>query len=571
MPGMGAVGSEVLGGFYPYLLIDLVILVAAVVALRVVRARRRSREPGAIPGPPARRFLLLVLGSIWILDGLLQAQPDMPGGFAQNVLAPAAQGVPGWLANVIGWEIYFWQAHPLDLAVATVLIQAGLGVAIIAGDGSRAGRFALWLSILWAIWVWVGGEGMGGLLAPGATEMMGAPGAVLLYAAGAGLLLLPIRLWDAAWMGKALRRGVGLVLLGGALLQALPFEGLWTGAGLAAMYQSMAQTPQPRFLSAPITALAELSQSHPVEVNAALVGIMAVLGLALLWGRAPRSWSVVALVWLVLVWWLGQDFGQPGSGTATDPNLSPLLAMLMLTAWISDRAAPGRAPNRVGIRGRLAGWRLPLAWGGLGALLVGLVPSLLGLPVAVGQSATIEALSIGGPLDPMGDQSLPSVTLTDQLGQQVNLRQWSHKVVVLTFLDPVCFDDCPIIAEQLAAADEALGALARRVEFVAVAANPVYRSLADVRSFDSEMQLTHLRNWRYLTGPLPTLEETWADFDLDIELPRLQMVDHPLLLYFVRPGDQEVSMAQDATYPAPRVMTSYITLIEDQVRQLAGG
>lgn len=181
MPGMGSLGTEVVGGFYPYLLVDLVILVAVAASLRLLRTRRRGGAQPAIPGPPARQVLLWVLGSTWILDGLLQAQPDMPGGFAQNVLAPAAQGVPGWLANVIGWEIYFWEAHPLDLAVATVLIQAGLGVAIIAGDGFRAGRIGLWLSIVWALWVWIGGEGMGGILAPGGDRDDGGPGG------GAGL------------------------------------------------------------------------------------------------------------------------------------------------------------------------------------------------------------------------------------------------------------------------------------------------------------------------------------------------------------------------------------------------
>ena len=118
----------------------------------------------------------------------------MPGGFAKQIVAANAIGQPHWLANLLNWEIYFWQAHPLDLAVGTVFIQVGLGVAILAGGDTVIGKAALWASIAWGLFVWVGGEAMGGILISRATEMMGAPGAVLVYVAAASLLLAPIRI-----------------------------------------------------------------------------------------------------------------------------------------------------------------------------------------------------------------------------------------------------------------------------------------------------------------------------------------------------------------------------------------
>jgi cytochrome oxidase Cu insertion factor (SCO1/SenC/PrrC family) len=214
------------------------------------------------------------------------------------------------------------------------------------------------------------------------------------------------------------------------------------------------------------------------------------------------------------------------------------------------------------------GFRRTVAIGGLLALGVAAVPVLLGLPVATAQSATIEALNTGGGLDPVSNQSLPDLTLLNQAGRLVDLRQWSNKAVVLTFLDPVCYYQCPIMAEQIEAADHRLGALAKDVEFVAVVANPIYRSESEVRAFDSTTLLNRLPNWQYLTGTLPQLERVWSDFSLPIEIPRLQMVDHPTVLYFVKPGGQEVSLAQDTALSQASLITSYASLIDEQLRTI---
>ena len=52
----------------------------------------------------------------------------------------------------------------------------------------------------------------------------------------------------------------------------------------------------------------------------------------------------------------------------------------------------------------------------------------------------------------------PGFTLTDQAGQQVSLASLRGKVVLLTFLDPVCTSDCPLIAQEFREADQMLGA-----------------------------------------------------------------------------------------------------------------
>lgn len=581
MPGMGSYGTETIGGFYPYLFIDLLIILGLVwvcwgvqVGFRYLDEREGrvvDKDSQSTPSPvaliPARLFLRRAIGIIWIVDGLLQAQPAMPGGFAKNVVAPLSAGQPHLLANLLNWEVYFWQAHPLDLAVGTVFIQVGIGVAILAGGDSPLGKFGLWASIAWGLFVWVGGEALGGLLISGTTALMGAPGAVLVYVAAAGLLLAPRRIWESGRAYRVIRIGVGALLLLGALLQAIPWEGFWTGHGLSAMFLGMAGVPQPGFLSGPVLAVAHLARSQPILLNSVFIAVMLALGSGLILGRAPRRWTIATLVWLAITWWIGQDFGALGSKTATDPNLSPLLAVMLVCAWIGTRSHP--AASRVEkVSVRVIGFRRTVALGGLLALGVAMVPVLLGLPVAAGQSATIEALNTGGSLDPVSNQSLPDLTLVNQNGRTVDLRQWSNKVVVLTFLDPLCYFQCPIVAEQIAQADRQLGPLAKQVEFVAVVANPIYHSISAVRDFDSTTLVNRLPNWEYLTGSLSQLERVWSDFSLPIEIPRLDMVEHPTVLYFVKPGGQEVSLAQDAALSQASVITSYASLIDEQLKSI---
>jgi hypothetical protein len=82
----------------------------------------------------------------------------------------------------------------------------------------------------------------------------------------------------------------------------------------------------------------------------------------------------------------------------------------------------------------------------------------------------------------------------------VSLLSLRGKVVLLTFLDPVCTTDCPIIAQELRAADSMLGAKAGSTELVAVVANPTYTSTAFTAAFTRQEGLSQVSNWLYLTG-----------------------------------------------------------------------
>jgi len=286
----------------------------------------------------SRRALRVLLGALWIVDGLLQARPTMGPGFVPDDLRPLLSGEPGWLDSALRWSIRVWSAHPLHVDAATVLVQVGIGLAIVAGGDDRLGRMGLWVSIGWGLFVWVFGEGLGGILQHGASFTMGVPGGVLAYVLGGVLLLLPVRWWASRRMARIAALATAAFFATGAVLQALPANGLWRGHTLAQSFSGMVAAGTPSAIAAPMRAMGHLASTHPIVVNAVLVAMMAGLAAWLGTGRGPRGAALAAIVWLGAAWWLSQDFGVIGPA-ATDPNLALPLA-LVLGACTFGRPSP---------------------------------------------------------------------------------------------------------------------------------------------------------------------------------------------------------------------------------------
>jgi cytochrome oxidase Cu insertion factor (SCO1/SenC/PrrC family) len=158
-------------------------------------------------------------------------------------------------------------------------------------------------------------------------------------------------------------------------------------------------------------------------------------------------------------------------------------------------------------------------------------------PMALAQAnhnaSPIIAQAIDGDSAPM-DSLAPAFTLTDQNGKQVSLASLRGKVVLLTFLDPVCTSDCPQIAQEFRGVDQVLGARSRDVELVAVVANPLYYSIAYTRAFDEEERLTDVPNWLYLTGSLAQLQQAWKNYAIAAQiLPAGGMIAHTDVAYVI--------------------------------------
>ncbi len=466
--------------------------------------------------PVARRLLRIGFGILWLFDGLLQAQPAMPAGMPSSVIQPTAAASPTWVQHVVDWAGTSWSFHPVQAGAAAVWIQVGLGAWLIAAPAGRASRLAGAASAVWGLLVWVFGEAFGGIFAPGLSFLFGAPGAVLFYSAAGLLIALPERRWRSAQLGRQVLGALGLFLAGMAVLQAWPGRGFWQGTvrgkpgTIAAMDQSMSSTPQPHFLSALVSDFGRFVAGHGFAVNLIVVILLATIGIALSTGR--RHLLRPALVLLLAVcladWVLVQDLGFLG-GLGTDPNSMLPVALLAVAGYV----AFARVPATVAV------------------VLIGAGP--MALAQANRTADPIIAQAIDGSAAPL-NFAAPPFALTDQAGRPVSLSSLHGKVILLTFLDPVCTSDCPLIAQEFRAADRLLSQQSRHVELIAIAANPVDYSVAYTRAFDSQEGLAGLPNWLFLTGSLRQLQQVWRNYSVLAQVVQAGgMIAHNDLAYVI--------------------------------------
>jgi cytochrome oxidase Cu insertion factor (SCO1/SenC/PrrC family) len=492
------------------------------------------------PEPFARKVLRIGFGVLWLVDGALQIQSHMPLGLPENVVAPSTQGSPAWLVSVVHWGLHVWENHPVQAAVAAVWIQLGLGLWLLLVARGRWSRIGGLVSIGWALCVWVFGESMGGILAPGASWMFGAPGGVLFYALAGGLLALPERAWRDPRLGRRLLTGFGVYFIGMAVLQAWPGNGFWTAGAsgaLPAMVSEMAATPQPHAIAQVVGHFGSFAASHAVLVNAFLVVALGAIGLVLLSGRrrATRAAVGAALVLSLADWVLVQDFGVFG-GVGTDPNsMIPTLLLLGASYLALVRPALATAPSKPELVAAGGADRPSLrpAVGVLAVVAACATTALGAVPYAIAavepNATTLLAESIDGAATPVpGDVRPPDVPVVEQHGRSLTFAKLQGKVLLVTYLDPVCTTDCPVIAQEFKQADALLGSEARDVDLVAINANPLYRTTADLRAFDRQEHLEHLPNWIYLTGTVGELRKLWSSFGVEIYVPGGgAMVTHP--------------------------------------------
>ena len=584
------------------------------------------------------RWLLRIgFGTLWILDGILQAQPKMAAGLPSLVIQPTAASSPAWVQHLVNWGGTAWSYHPIQAGAASVWIQVGLGAWLIAAARGRWSRLAGLASVAWGLTVWVFGESFGGIFAPGLSWLTGAPGAVLLYVVAGALIALPEGSWRSPRVGRLLLAGLGTFFVGMAVLQAWPGRGFWQGTAggqpgtLAGMVQSMSSTSQPHFLSALLARFGSFTASDGFAVNLAVVIALAALGAIFLTGRSRlvRSGLWFAIAFCLADWVLVQDLGFLG-GVGTDPN-SMIPTVLLLTAgYLALTPAPQEAlaaaespvktgPSEVVGVGRTAegqgtsggegttpggegttpggegttpggegtpGWRRRrprVVSGMLATASARSVAAVAALAVIVLGAAPMASAAVNRTADPIlalsiagGSTNLdlpaPGFGLTDQNGQPVTLASLRGKVVLMTFLDPVCTTDCPIIAQEFKQAGVLLGAQDKDVMLVAVVANPTYLSTAFTRAFDRQEGLAAVPNWLYLTGSLGQLGAVWRQYGVTVQnLPAGAMAAHnDLAVVIDRSGVIREEVGADPGPGTSSTKSSFSVLLSQYAQQALG-
>jgi hypothetical protein len=283
-----------------------------------------------------RRDIQIALGVLWLLDGVLQAQPFMfTRGFATQLIAPVGQGQPGVVAGPVHLGSVIVAANPVASNLLFAAIQLLIGVGLLV---PRTARFALAASIGWALGVWYLGEGLSGLASGHASLLTGAPGSALLY----------VVLAAAAWpRGGASEHGPapwlvpawGVLWIGATMFQLLPGQN--TGPATASLLSSSASAA-PHWLAGIDTSLASWASRNGALAVTMLAAVEFLVGVGALY-RRTRTWAVaVGLGLSIAIWVIGQDLGQLYSGQATDPNSAPLIALMAVALLASFRkVVPG--------------------------------------------------------------------------------------------------------------------------------------------------------------------------------------------------------------------------------------
>lgn len=105
--------------------------------------------------------------------------------------------------------------------------------------------------------------------------------------------------------------------------------------------------------------------------------------------------------------------------------------------------------------------------------------------------------------------------LVDQRGAPISLRSFRGRTTILTFLDPLCRNVCPLEARVLADAIRGLPQ-ATRPAIIAVSVNPQGDTHANFRADAAHWRLT--TNWRWAIGSRKQLAAVWRKYGIEVKV-----------------------------------------------------
>ena len=269
--------------------------------------------------------LRIILGLLWILDGFIELQPKLFSNFlASLVLRSSDVNQPSIIHSQVLFVINILVRHPAIFNFFFVLIQLGVGFLII---NPKTVRLGLKVSILWGLFIWYFGEGLGNLLTHSALLISGAPGAALLYVIIA-IGLYPYKKTSSKYLLNWFSISVvGYYLIGIVLILA---NSMNLNMAISSMVHANAITS---------TGLISKLQSHFANFIAGrshniaflIIFIYLLLAGSVLMNSRIRSIGIYLGIIIALFFWIiGQNFGGVLVGTATDLNSGPLVILMLL-------------------------------------------------------------------------------------------------------------------------------------------------------------------------------------------------------------------------------------------------
>lgn len=157
-------------------------------------------------------------------------------------------------------------------------------------------------------------------------------------------------------------------------------------------------------------------------------------------------------------------------------------------------------------------WAVALSIGILGGVLIGALrnsssPVPQAIPTTIAPAPPDATWAAGKKL-------APAFSLADENGKPVSLARYRGRPVLLTFMDPLCQDFCPLEAKVLNAVESKLPAAARPV-VIAVSVNPWGNTRKTLVHDEAKWKLTSAWHWG-IAAP-PALKRVWAAYQIAVQ------------------------------------------------------
>jgi cytochrome oxidase Cu insertion factor (SCO1/SenC/PrrC family) len=112
-----------------------------------------------------------------------------------------------------------------------------------------------------------------------------------------------------------------------------------------------------------------------------------------------------------------------------------------------------------------------------------------------------------------GVRPAPAFDLLDEQGSPLSLASLRGRPVIVTFIDPLCRDYCPIEAQRL---NDVASAFPQgsKPAIVAVSVNVYGNARANLRQDERKWKLTP--EWRWAVGAPASLGRVWADYHVQV-------------------------------------------------------
>ena len=197
----------------------------------------------------------------------------------------------------------------------------------------------------------------------------------------------------------------------------------------------------------------------------------------------------------------GRFADRAGSGDETAP------AILRVGVSVQQpSAAPVVQPFRR-LRWFALGGALVLGIGAGGAIAVLRSPAAPAIPNSVSTPPDVTWQA--------GARVAPGFSLRDQNGQPISLEQFRGRPVILTFIDPLCRNLCPLEAKALGRVVAQMPA-AQRPAIVAVSVNQWADARSNLVLDESKWSLPS--SWHWAVGSPRALARVWKDYEIGVSV-----------------------------------------------------